>query len=65
MNVIGIAWDVVKCEVNLTSWYECKQDESRFFGNCSPLGNLLPLRYGPLGNCATNPPSAVDLECQS
>ena len=44
MNVIGVAWDVVKCEVNPTSWYVCKHVESCFFflGNCLPLGNLLP-----------------------
>jgi hypothetical protein len=33
MNVIGIAWDVVECKVNLPVWYECKQGESRFLGN--------------------------------
>ena len=33
MNVIGIAWDTVECEVNLGFWYERKQDESRFLGN--------------------------------
>ena len=31
MNVIGVAWDVVKCEVNPTSWYVCKHVESCFF----------------------------------
>ena len=52
MNVI--AWDVVECEVNLACWYECKQGESRFFGNM-----LLP-RFGPLGNCADGPPFAIN-----
>ena len=41
INVIGIEWDVVECEVNLAFWYERKQGKSHFLGNHSPIGNMV------------------------
>lgn len=48
MNVVGIAWDVVECEVTPTFWYEHKQGEPCFLGNRLPLGDMLPQWYDPL-----------------
>lgn len=50
INVIGIAWDVVECEVNLAFWHERKQGESYFFGTRSALGNLVLLVISSLRN---------------
>lgn len=41
INVSGIEWDVVECEVNLNFWYDRKQGKSHFLGNHSPLGNMV------------------------
>ena len=51
MNGIGIAWDVVECEVNHTIWYECNQGEFCFFGDmvlliiCSLRDHALLVNY--------------------
>ena len=51
INAIGIAWDVVECEVTLAFWYEhCKQGESRCLGNRLPYGNMLHQWSDPLGD---------------
>lgn len=66
MNIIGIAWNVVECEVTFVSWYERKQGELAFMVivclliMCS-LRDMVLMANCSLSNYAANPPSTINL----